>query len=133
MENVDSKDEEGRKVVADYLAQIEDLKTRLTQAEIRNARPRIGSARETATLNTQNPKELIERAKYDIELRKNTHAGNANLQTSAEISPRDSESHGDDDDVIDDDFDDQSPSDDEAAIEYGINAEEQNNELSDIT
>lgn len=54
MENVDSKDEEGRKVVADYLAQIEDLKNRLTQAEIRNARPRIGSARETATLNTQN-------------------------------------------------------------------------------
>jgi len=54
MENVDSTDEEGRKVVADYLAQIEDLKNRLTQAEIRNARPRIGSARETATLNTQN-------------------------------------------------------------------------------
>ena len=74
----------------------------------------------------KNPKELIERAKYDIELRK---AGNV-VQTSSELSPRDSH---EDEEIIDDDFDDQSPSDDEAAIEFGVNAEEQNNELSDIT
>jgi len=52
------------------------------------------------------------------------------LQTSSELSPRDSH---DDEDVIDEDFDDQSPSDDEAMIEFGVIAEEQNNELSDIT
>ena len=52
------------------------------------------------------------------------------MQTSSELSPRDSH---EDEEIIDDDFDDQSPSDDEAAIEFGVNAEEQNNELSDIT
>lgn len=125
MENVDSKDEVGRKVVEDYLAQIEDLKNRLTQAEMRNARPRIGSARETSTLNTQNPKELIERAKYEIELRKS-----GVLATSDEISPRDS--HDDEDDHDYDAQSDNSPSDDEDVIEYDINVEEQNNELIDM-
>ena len=70
LENVDSADDEAKNIIQSYLIEIEDLKNRLAQAEVRNSRPRIGSAREVSTMNKQTPRELIERAKYEIELKR---------------------------------------------------------------
>ena len=72
--------------------------------EVRNSRPRIGSAREISLLTQQNPRDLIERAKMGLELQKSSTSS----ATSCEPSPGVSEDEDDqstseenpDDDVI---------------------------------
>ena len=72
--------------------------------EVRNSRPRIGSAREISLLTQQNPRDLIERAKMGLELQKSSTSS----ATSCEPSPGPSEDEDDqstseenpDDDVI---------------------------------
>lgn len=127
MENVDSSDIESKDIIQNYLTEIEDLKNRLAQAEVRNARPRIGSAREISTLTSQNPRELIERAKYEIELNRSGLMSN-----SDEPSPRDSHDDEDgDDDVMDSDHVDDDENDD-TIQKYTLEAQLRTDELNDI-
>lgn len=70
--------------------------------EVRNSRPRIGSAREISLITQQNPRDLIERAKLGLEIQR------ASNSTSTDPSPGVSEDEDEnslsednpDDDVI---------------------------------